>query len=81
LRHEQAMDRRQRGGENAFRFVDMAIGELRSREEALDSGARRARDSLRTAPHLKDAAGTMGLRVLNYRHKEFGAVSGHDGEV
>lgn len=52
MRHEQAMDRRQRGGENAFRFVDMAIGELRSREEALDSGVRRARDSIRTAPRL-----------------------------
>jgi hypothetical protein len=47
------MERRQRGGQNAFPFVEMAIGELRSREEALDSGARRARDSIRTAPRLE----------------------------
>lgn len=44
------MERRQRGGQNAFPFVEMAIGELRSREEALDSGARRARDDVRNAP-------------------------------
>jgi hypothetical protein len=47
------MERRQRGGQNAFPFVEMAIGELRSREEALDSGVRRARDSIRTAPRLE----------------------------
>jgi hypothetical protein len=46
------MDDRQRGGENALRFVDRVIGELRWVEEALDSGARRARDSFKTAPHL-----------------------------
>lgn len=49
---EQAMDSRLRGGDNAFRFVDMVIGELRSVDEALDNGARRARDSLRTGPRL-----------------------------
>jgi hypothetical protein len=47
------MDHRQRGGENALQFVDRVIGELRWVEEALDSGARRARDSSKTAPHLQ----------------------------
>jgi hypothetical protein len=42
--HAQAIDSRARGGDNAFRFVDMAIGELRSVDEALDHGAERARD-------------------------------------
>jgi hypothetical protein len=46
------MDDRQRGGENALRFVDRVIGELRWVEETQDSGARRARDSFRTAPDL-----------------------------
>jgi hypothetical protein len=53
MKHEQAMDLRQRGGENALRFVGMVIGDLRSMEEALDNGARRARDSFGTAPHLQ----------------------------
>lgn len=62
MRHEQAMERRQRGGQNAFPFVEMAIGELRSREEALDSGAGRARDGVRTAlrPEMHQAPWDYG---------------------
>jgi len=56
------MERRQRGGQNAFPFVEMAIGELRSREEALDSGAGRARDGVRTAlrPEMHQAPWDYG---------------------
>jgi hypothetical protein len=53
MKHQRAMDHRQRGGGNALRFVEMLVGELRSVEEALVNGAERARDSFRTAPHLQ----------------------------
>ena len=53
--HEQAMDYRAGSGENALRFVDMAIGELRSMDEGLDNGAGRARDGGRARPPLADA--------------------------
>jgi hypothetical protein len=70
------MERRQRGGENAFPFVEKVIGELRSREEALDSGARRARDSIRTAPRPR-----MQQARRNYGSRNIGTWNSAPGQA
>jgi hypothetical protein len=48
-----------------LRFVEMLVGELRSVEEALVNGAKRARDSFRTVPRrCNKREECMGLKVL-----------------